>query len=142
MPKRVPWRRVKSNRNYNFEEVAELLGVSVGTVRRWTRIEGMPFLNEQRPFLILGWQLKEFLKYREAKNGQKMNPTEFFCLTCKAPREPLGMMVDYIPITDNRARLAGLCPCCSGVCNRFVAARLKDKLTEIFDLQINCSEEA
>ena len=35
MPWRVPYVRIRWNRNYTFEEAADLFGVSIGTVWRW-----------------------------------------------------------------------------------------------------------
>lgn len=142
MAKRIPWLRIKSNFTYTFEEAAELLGVTVGTVRRWARVEGLPYLSAQRPYLILGWMLKDFLKEREGPRGRKLGPTEVLCLTCQALREPLGMMVDYIPITKKRGRIHALCPVCGGICNRLVSASGKKDLATIFDLQTSCQEDA
>ncbi len=142
MPRRVPYSRIKVNRSYTFEEAADVLSVTAGTVRRWGRLEGMPFLSDQRPFLILGWALKDFLKAREAPTGRKLKPGEFYCFTCKAPREPLGAMVDFIPITSTRARLQALCADCGGVCNRLVSQNLKAEYATIFDLQISNASEA
>ena len=140
MPRRVPYKRIKSNRSYTFEEAADVLGVTIATVRRWARVEGMPYLSDRRPYLILGWALKSFLKGRDRPCELNLKPTEFNCLTCKSRREPLGMMVDYVAICEKRGLLKGLCPVCGGVCCRIVSARQKDQLAQIFDLQISSAE--
>lgn len=140
MPRRVPYARLKSNFSYTFEEASELLGVCIGTVRRWTR-DGLSCLSSQRPYLILGWALKEFLREREGPRGRKLGPNEFYCFTCKAPRQPMGMMADYVPINDRRARLEAICSVCGGVCNRLVSAGRKAELAEIFDLGSSNDED-
>ncbi len=141
MSRRVPYARLKSNFTYTFEEAAEALGVCIGTVRRWAR-DGLPHLSSQRPYLILGWALKEFLREREKSRGRKLGPGEVYCVTCKAPRQPMGMMADYVPINDRRARLEAICSECGGVCNRLVSANRKAELARIFDLGTSNDEDA
>ena len=141
MSRRVRYKRIKSHFNYTFEEAAEVLGVCVGTVRRWAR-DGLPYLSEQRPYLILGWQLKEFLRDREGQRGRKLGPNEFYCVSCRAPRTPLGMMADYVPISEKRARLEALCSTCGTVCNRLISTGQKAEFAGIFDLGTSSDEDA
>lgn len=134
MPRRPPAHLLKSNRTYTFQEAAYVLGVSIETIRRWARREGLPYLSAGRPYLIIGSELKKFLRGRGVARKRKLKPSEFYCVSCKEPREPLGMMADYIPITDTRGRLQALCPVCGGICNRLVSANNLPQLAEIFDL--------
>ncbi|MDQ3246746.1 MAG: helix-turn-helix domain-containing protein, partial [Pseudomonadota bacterium] len=57
--------RVKVNRSYTVEEAAEAVGATPQTVRIWIK-SGLLALEGQRPVLILGWALKDFL----ARAGQ------------------------------------------------------------------------
>ena len=56
MAKRLNWRKVKKHRSYTVDEVARLLSVHKGTVRRWTK-NGLKVLDDQRPLLILALTL-------------------------------------------------------------------------------------
>ena len=68
---RVKVRRVKIHRSYTIQQLADLLEVTMGTVRRWCK-RGLPCLNDKRPFLIEGQDFHEF----HAKTlARKKNPS-------------------------------------------------------------------
>jgi len=125
MSKRVPYSRIKSNRTYTFEEAANQLERSPATIRRWVRREGLLCLSERRPYLLLGSTLKEFLRAKFRKSGAKLGPTEFLCFTCKVPRNAVGEMVDYVPISMSRARLLALCSVCGSLTMEVQTARVR-----------------
>ena len=82
MAVRRPNRRaIKQHYSYTSEEAARVLGVSKGTVRRWMK-DGLPCLTDQRPFLILGTDLRDFLKYRN-RPRQTCQLNECFCFRCQ-----------------------------------------------------------
>ena len=57
--------RINIHRGYSVDEVARARGVTKGTVRRWTK-SGLPAITDQKPLLILGEDLIEFLTMRKA----------------------------------------------------------------------------
>ena len=57
-----------------------------GTVRRWTK-SGLPSITDQKPLLILGEDLIEFLTLRKAPS-QKCSPFECYCVKCRALKWP------------------------------------------------------
>jgi len=132
---------VRAARSYTIPEAAEALGVSVGTVRGWAR-QGLRLLDRQRPFLILGSDLRSFLEMRRAKGKAALAPDELYCLSCKAPRRPLGMMVDWNTQTAKTARMAGLCEACGGTCNRMINAAALPRIKTIFDVATKDGSEA
>ncbi len=85
---------LKSHRNYTVEEVARVLGVARGTVRHWTK-KGLRFVTEQRPRLIRGDDLLEFLTKLKAPK-QRCQLHECYCFKCRAPREPALRMAEII----------------------------------------------
>ena len=133
MAKRPSHRALRAARSYTFEEAAIALGVSKGTVRTWVN-NGLPAMKSQRPYLILGEALKDFLQARTAKRKSALRPAELYCLSCKAPRMPMGLLVDCIPQTATTARLMGLCEACGGTCNRMISRAKTDHFREIFAL--------
>lgn len=133
MAKRPSHRALRAARSYTFEEAAIALGVSKGTVRNWVN-NGLPAMKAQRPYLILGEALKDFLQSNKAKRKSALQSTELYCLTCKAPRMPMGMLVDCISQTATTARLMGLCEACGGTCNRMISRAKIDRFREIFAL--------
>jgi Helix-turn-helix domain len=133
MAKRPNHRAVRSARSYTIPEVSELLGVSVGTVRGWVR-SGLPAMTAQRPFLILGCELRDFLDARRTKSKAPLQSDELYCFTCKAARKPFGLMVDVHAQSLKTARLEGLCEVCGGTCNRMISNTQFGQYRSIFDV--------
>ncbi|MCY1128022.1 helix-turn-helix domain-containing protein [Frigidibacter sp. RF13] len=124
---------MRAARSYTLEEAGTALGVSQGTIRNWVK-KGLRIMNAQRPYLILGEDLKEFRQTQLVKRKAALQPTQLYCLSCKAPRTPMGMLVDCIPQTATTARLMGLCEACGGTCNRMISRAKIDHYREIFAL--------
>lgn len=136
MAKRPSLRSLRAARTYTIEEAADTLGVSIGTVRAWTRV-GLPVLKAARPYLILGETLRDFLQARATKARVRLQPEQLYCFICKAPRRPYGMLADLMPQSPRTARLAGLCEVCGGTCNRMISRSAIARFSEIFDIGSN-----
>lgn len=118
MAKRHPnYRLVKLHRSYSVEDVADLFGIHKHTVREWVR-HGLPVMNDQRPMLMLGHDLRAFLQARRIKNKRPCQPGQMYCVRCRAPKFPAGDMADYRPTTENLGTLQGICPDCGCMMNR------------------------
>lgn len=118
MGKRHPNHRlVKIHRSYTVEEVAGLFGHHKNTVRMWIK-NGLPTIDKQRPMLILGADLAEFLQARRAKNKRSCKPDEIYCVRCRAPRRPAGGLVEYTPVTATSGTLVAICPVCQSIMYR------------------------
>lgn len=133
MAKRPNPRAIKVARCYTIPEGADALGVAVGTVRGWIR-QGLPVMTAQRPYLILGDALRNFLEDRRVRATALLEADQLQCLTCKQGQRPYGMMVDCIPQTAKTARLVGLCEVCGHTCNRMVSRANLADLGAIFDV--------
>jgi hypothetical protein len=133
MAKRVSTQRIRKHRHYTYEDAAELLGVSVQTVRSW-KGQGLEVLDEGRPHYILGEALIEFLADRQRKTRSVLAPDQVYCFSCRAPKRPLGLMVDYVPINASRGRLVALCETCEGTCQKFASKAGLKALGGILDI--------
>ena len=133
MPRRVSAREIKIHNQYTYDQAADVLGVSVQTVRLW-RQSGLDVLDSQKPHLILGFALKEFLQSRAIKPERRLAQDQFLCMTCNAPRRAYGGMADYLPYTDARGRLEALCEVCEGLCGKFASPRLCVELAPILTI--------
>lgn len=120
MARRVSTRGIKTHRQYTYEEAARVLGVSAQTVRSWRKL-GLVVIDDQKPHLIVGACIKEFLTSRAAKHNLKLQANEFKCLRCNAARNAWGGLADYIPHTPVRGRLEALCDVCEGKCCKFAS---------------------
>jgi excisionase family DNA binding protein len=141
MAKRPSHKAIRAARSYTIEEAAGTLGVTIGTVRNWVKA-GLPTMRSQRPYLILGEALKDFLQKRTKRSKAKLAASELYCLTCKEPREPLGLLVDCTPQNPSTARLTGLCEVCGGTCNRMISRSKIEEFSRIFELQIRGTQTA
>ncbi|PSL78607.1 hypothetical protein C7T35_42035 [Variovorax sp. WS11] len=99
-------------------------------------------MTEKRPYLILGDDLKSFVQNRRKVARTPLAEDELFCMACKAPRKPWGLMADYRTQTAKTARLTGLCEACGGTCNRIVSQAKLDRFGEIFALACRDGHEA
>jgi hypothetical protein len=72
------------------------------------------------PVLMLGRDLRTFLRQRREHAKRPCRSDEMFCLRCRMPRMPAGDMVEYQSATPTRGRLVGLCSCCGAVMYRSV----------------------
>ena len=133
MGKRVSSHRIKSHRQYTYQEAAHAPGLTVQTVRAWRR-EGLTVLSGKTPHLIVGAQLKDFLNLRRPQSSKKLSLHEFRCLSCGEVVEAFGGMADYIRQTEAIGILKTLCSRCEGRCTKFVSNAQLMKITQILDV--------
>lgn len=133
MAKRPNPRALKANRTYTIPELALSLDVSVGCVRGWVR-DGLSAMISKRPYLILGSDARAFLERRRNNATTSLQPDQFFCMSCKAPRRPWGMLVDLFDQPGGTVRVMGLCEECHTPCNRMVGRAKIPRLDDFFDV--------
>jgi len=104
-------RLAKIHRNYSVEEIAELYGIHKNSVRMWIK-QGLPTIDDKRPKLVHGQDLRAFLDNKRTKNKCSCKPGEIYCVRCREPRSPAGNMADYQPVTSELGNLVGICPSC------------------------------
>jgi len=131
MSKRLNPNKAKIHRSYTVEEIACLFSVHKNTVRMWVKA-GLPVCDNQKPMLIIGAELREFIQVRNKKNKRKCKPYEMYCLRCKSPQKPAENMVDYEPITEGTGRLIGLCSCCECIINKYISLAGFEKIKHYF----------
>ena len=120
----------RSRRAYSFAEIAERLGTHIRTVQIW-RSEGLPILDDNtKPFLVMGADIRAFLKARVAKRKKPLKLGEFFCTRCQEPRKS---RTEYLRVEFTHRRLGphhkqaiirGLCEVCGLRLSRFSSERI------------------
>ena len=71
MARRFSSRGICKDRVYTIKMAARIIGVSEATFRKWTK-DGLRLIADQRPYLVRGADLIEFLVKREAANKVMM----------------------------------------------------------------------
>jgi len=119
MARRLNWRLVKRHRNYTVDEAARVTEGSKGTVRRWIK-SGLYALTDQKPLLILGADLIDFLKSRRAPK-QECRLHQCFCFSCRAPRSPAFGEVEVFTRSASTGNLRALCEACATVMHKRIS---------------------
>jgi excisionase family DNA binding protein len=138
MARRFNYRRAKIHRSYTIAETADVVGVHRLTVRRWIA-GGLQAINDRRPVLIHGADLREFLYARKPKK-QPCGPGEIYCVGCRAPKRPAGDMADYVPRTAARGSLRGFCPTCDRMIHRVINRASIEQLSGGLDIAFPSAE--
>jgi hypothetical protein len=65
--------------------------------------------------------LLSFCKPAGAQDGDASSLVKIYCLPCREPKEPAGGIAEYVPLTDARGNLRGICPACDRLIHRVVS---------------------
>lgn len=103
----------KATKMYSVSEICDLLGVCKETAQRWFR-KGLTPIDNKKPYLVKGFELRRFLKVKEKKIG-KSKANEICCLKCRRNVVPRGSVVSIHRINDKRMNIKGVCPHCGSV---------------------------
>jgi hypothetical protein len=102
---------------YKVADIARLYGVHQNTVFAWIE-SGLATIDEIRPFIILGRELRSFLQRRSNTRRVKCGVGELYCCGCKTPRRPAGDTVDFELTSPTLGNLVGICPVCESIMNQ------------------------
>lgn len=141
MPRKINARGVKTHRTYRIDQLADIVGVTVATVRGWCK-RGLPCIKDQRPFLIRGRDFKEFHEAYLKSRRQKLAPFEVYCLTCKRAFQPDEGLVDYEVLSNGRCLILALCPHTGRTARRFIRRRNLPDWAAKFGFAINKRSDA
>ena len=110
-------RLIKMHRSYSVEEAALKLGVHKNSIRGWIKA-GLPILDNSRPTIILGGELKAWLDKKRKAAKRPCSPGTFYCFRCRTPKAPALGMVEYKPINNTTGNLIALCTDCGTMMHR------------------------
>lgn len=114
--------RIKIHRCYTVIDVSETLGVHPKTVRNWIRV-GLPVVDEKRPLLIDGADLKIYLKQKRKTYMHQCEAHEMYCFKCKKPEKPSIESLEFIAKPAGMAQMTGCCEECGCQANKYVSWR-------------------
>ncbi len=136
MANRIKTSRIKKNLTYSIPEAAEELEISVATIRNWIK-QGLPVQKDQRPYLIYGCDLRDFITQKNKARKFTLQDGELNCFTCGAGRTPLNGAVVYVPQTTKTGRLTGVCSVCGGKCALIISNAKINEFSQILQIQFS-----
>jgi len=132
-------RLIKKRESYSFKQITELLKIHIRTVQAWKQ-EGMPTINNERPFLVMGYDLKEFLSQKIAKHRIKLQAIEFYCTKCRRAVRSKGNQVCLKTSGQSIGKqgfkelvIKGTCEFCNSKINRFSHSGRLEEIKTNFD---------
>lgn len=99
--------------SYTIQELSELLDINKKTCLRWIEAGLKTVPESKKPLLIMGKDLKEFIRLKSSKRKISLNRNQFYCLTCK--KETYAKR-GSIKILTNRK--IAVCRACNGKISR------------------------
>jgi hypothetical protein len=128
-------RLAKIHRSYSVDDVSRLFKVHKNTVRNWLS-QGLEAVDDQRPILIRGHELRRFLAERRSRSKQACGPGRIYCLPCRAPKLPAGKMAECVATGDTTGTLQGICPDCNRMIYRRVNPKNLDTVCGALDITV------
>lgn len=131
--------RIKLSVSYDVHDISKLLSIHRNTVRHWLK-SGLKAIDDRRPILVHGAELKSFLAEKQQSRRQKCAPGEFYCFKCRVPRKPWGDTADASAHTDKIVKLSALCSVCETEMHKTVRRADLSKLSTVIEIQSMASE--
>ncbi len=102
--------------SYTINELAKVYEMDKKTCLRWIE-EGLRIVpGGKKPILMLGSEIKAFIRQKNSKKKVKLKRDEFYCFKCKAPRR-----AKRGTIIKSQGSKKGVC----GVCNGKMVKKIK-----------------
>ena len=139
MAKRYNPNLAKIHYCYTVPEIAELFSVHPHTVRNWIK-KGLPLIDQGRPILIQGGDLRVFLTELNLCQKRPCAFDEVYCLKCRKPQKPAEDMADYVSDGSTKGCLTAICPKCETVINRFMNLETLQLVAQKLDVNIRPNE--
>lgn len=139
MARRYNTRIIRLNYSYTLQEISNLYGNHIRTVRAWIK-EGLPNIEGLYPYLVKGRELKEFLSKRQLKQKVKLEAGQFYCTRCKTARNAQNNQVKLVYSGKTIGKgikdftIQGICEICWTKINRFSNENKLEEIKQTFDI--------
>lgn len=129
---RINRQKICGSLNYTTKELSECLGINEKTCLRWIE-NGLPIVpGRKNRILMLGSEIKDFLKRKDSKKKIKLKRNEFYCLKCKAART-----AKRGSIKRSQGQKTGVCRVCNGKMCRIFKPVQKDYMISTSPVQMS-----
>lgn len=124
--------KISKHRSYMVTELANQLNTCDKTILRWIA-EGLRTVpGSKKPILILGNDLKTFIRQKDSKKKVRLKRHEFYCFRCKVPRQAKRGTISQSGDTRR-----GECSVCNGKMTRKIKPHQKDYLKPSHPVQMS-----
>lgn len=127
-------RRIKSELTYTPSEIERALGVHKNTVLKWLR-DGLKRIDTERPYLVYGQELVNFLRQKQQNRHQTCLPHEMFCVKCQKPQFVLNNAVDIEIYNQKQLIIRGICVTCQTKVNKLGSVNRLESYKKTFIVQ-------
>ncbi len=114
-------RKISQHKSYTIKELSDLVGMSEKTCLRWIEQGLATVSGSHKPILILGNEVKKFIRNKNSGVKIKLKRHEFYCFKCKQPRRAKR---GSISVSGNTK--GGLCSVCNGKMSKTIHPIKKD----------------
>ena len=127
-------RLIRKGHAYYVQEVADLFGIQKNAVLNWVK-QGLKTIDKNRPMMIHGSDLTEFLDNRQKSRKRACKPDEFYCCKCRQPKKAWERLVDLMALKKEGWLVKAICAECSTNMRRIFPARKLPELQTLFTIQ-------
>ena len=104
------------------------------TIQSWLK-QGLPVIDNKRPYLILGSELKYFITERQKNRKMKCADNELFCCKCRTPRVSIDNIVSIKIQNQRQANIQGICFLCGSLMNKRTTVTRIPQIEKIFNIE-------
>lgn len=115
-------RHIKADYAYSVEQISDLYGVAIHTVRRWITKEGLVRIAGMRPHAVHSSELRRFIEKRRQTRRKPCKANELFCMKCQHPREPLCGSATIKTLPNGTVKVQARCEVCKTKMNKAIKA--------------------
>ncbi|PMN12903.1 hypothetical protein BCT39_08950 [Vibrio lentus] len=127
MAKKLNPNKSKIHRSYTMEEVASLYSVNKRTVQNWIQ-DGLSVIKEKKPFLILGTELRIFIRQKNKSRKRKCKQHELYCFRCRKASLVEPTSIHFLRESHGTGRVFGECIQCGSKVHKFYSLRNEEAL--------------
>lgn len=126
--------KIRPTSTYSFKDIAKLFGCNIATVRRWRR-DGLPVMDNTKPILVHGSELKTWLEARQKARRRPCAPDEIYCLGggCRTGRRPAIGSVRIRKSNQTVGMIEAQCAVCGKNMRRGYAMADQAEIEKVFE---------
>ena len=132
---RINRQKISGSMSYTIKEMSDCLNVSQKTCSRWITNGLSTVPGSKKPILILGSEIKDFLRKKDSKKKIKLKRNEFYCFKCKAARNAKRGSIKKL-----RKQKTAVCRVCNGKMSRTIQLSKKDYMISSLPIQMSFFE--